>query len=94
MRPDGNDRKNQELVAGYEALRRGWLDQGITEMRGLALFFRRGMSAWMDAWREGVLAREDRRRGSAEEILPYGGQADTVQMVAEMTMNVLPEIGT
>lgn len=87
--------EKQELVAGYEELRRGWLDQALTERRGLTLFLRRGMSAWIYAWRECVPGKPRRGEGlpdSSRNILPSGVYADTVSVLAEMAMATLKEM--
>ena len=85
----------QELVTSYEELRRGWLTQAFAGRRGLTLFLRRGMSAWIYAWRECVPGKP--RRGeflpdSSRNILPSGLYADTVSVLAEMAMATLKEM--
>lgn len=85
----------QELVAGYEELRRGWLDQTLRERRGLTLFLRRGMRAWIYAWREwgpGKHRRGELLPDSAKSILPSDVYAETVYVLAEMTMATLKEM--
>ena len=44
----------EAVLAGYEALRRRSVEQGAAVGRelGWVLLVRRGMSAWMDSWRE------------------------------------------
>jgi len=45
-----------DLVAHYEQLRRDGTDMSShgREALGLALFLRRGMAAWMQAWSQGM----------------------------------------
>jgi len=44
----------EAVLSGYEALRRRSLEQGAAVARelGWVLLVRRGMSAWMDSWRQ------------------------------------------
>lgn len=85
----------QELVTSYEELRRGWLAQALTGGRGLTLFLRRGMSAWIYAWREcgpGKPSRGELLPDSSRNIIPSGVYADTVYVLAEMAMATLKEM--
>jgi len=83
-------------VASYEQLRREWLDGDRVQERGLALFLRSGMSAWVRAWRGCGRSREDHRRGAVERVsgsagahLPSGVYADAVYVLAEVVMSRL-----
>lgn len=87
--------ENQEVMASYEELRRGWLAQALRERRGLTLFLRRGMSAWIYAWQEcgsGKLRRGEGLPDSAKTIIPSGVYADTVSVIAEIAMATLKEM--
>ena len=44
--------RREDLVAYYEQLRRDAMDRSGRQVLGLALFLRRGMTAWMQAWSE------------------------------------------
>lgn len=83
-------------MASYEQLRREWLDGDRVQVRGLALFLRGGMSAWVRAWRGCGQAGEDRLQakrenfsGSAGARLPPGVYADAVYVLAEIAMSRL-----
>ena len=97
---DFSESEMEELVASYEQLRREWLDGGRIQMRGLVLFLRRGMSAWVRAWRGWCgQAREDRVQGvgenlsvSAEVELPSGVYADAVYVLAEIAIRSFEEV--
>lgn len=50
---------SEEMARHYEQLRRQALgQQGTSRNLGLALFLRRGMAAWMQAWVECAPARD------------------------------------
>ena len=47
--------RDESLVARYEDLRQQVLGRSAVQPQGLALFIRRGMCAWMQAWRQCVV---------------------------------------
>lgn len=78
--------RNDGLIARYEDLRRQAL-RSATQGQGLALFMRRGMSAWLQAWSQcvppapmPVQAHDD------QEICPAQLHKEMAMLLASMVL--------
>ena len=81
--------RNDGLIARYEELRRHGLGRSATQGRGLALFVRRGMSAWMQAWSRCLppaLVPEPARSHYDQEICPVQLHRDVAMLPASMVL--------
>jgi hypothetical protein len=76
------------LVARYEELRRQALGHFGAQAQGLALFMRRGMSAWMQAWSQCVVAppTSPAQPPQTQEICPVQLHSDVVTLLASMVL--------
>jgi len=81
----------EAVLAGYEALRRRALEQGaaVAQELGWVLLVRRGMSAWMDSWRQlvasPILPLPPRLPGSPAGAPALAGvSAEAVRVIAGM----------
>lgn len=80
--------RNDGLVARYEELRRQALGRFGAQAQGLALFMRRGMCAWMQAWSQCVVAppTSPAQPPQTQEICPVQLHADVVTLLASMVL--------
>jgi hypothetical protein len=75
------------LTDRYNELRRKVLDQEIpcTGGEGLALFLRRGMVHWMNAWRD-MTPREKKENIAPPSEPPAAHQRELVEILSAMVM--------
>jgi hypothetical protein len=91
------DRTNgSEQVTRYEDLRRHVIEHAGGHRLGLALFYREGMKAWLDAWST-CTSRDDRPVRSAPDdpVRPLtltGDIGAVVHLVASMAMATLQNV--
>ena len=79
--------RNDGLIARYEELRRQALGRSATQGQGLALFMRRGMSAWMQAWSQCVPPSPvPARWRNDQEICPVQLHREVVMLLAGMVL--------
>jgi len=80
--------RNDALIARYEELRRQALGRLGSQAQGLALFMRRGMSAWMQAWSQCVAPPPPLPAPPAQtqEICPVQLHADVATLLASMVL--------
>ena len=79
--------RNDGLIARYEDLRRQALGRSATQGQGLALFMRRGMSAWVQAWSQCVPpAPMPARAHDDQEICPVQLHKEMAMLLASMVM--------
>jgi hypothetical protein len=84
--PAGTPR-NDGLIARYEALRRQALGRSGAQGQGLALFMRRGMGAWMQAWSHCVAPpRAAARPPDDQEICPVELHREVAMLLASMAL--------
>jgi hypothetical protein len=84
-----------DLVAHYERLRRDALgsrslgDEGF----GMALFLRRGMAAWMEAWSECTSRIEPgpRSEPQVDETIPADTRTQITALLASMILGLQQE---
>jgi len=77
------------LIARYEELRRQALGHFGAQAQGLALFMRRGMSAWMQAWSQCVASPPPspaQPKQQTQEICPVQLHADVATLLASMVL--------
>jgi hypothetical protein len=75
------------LIAHYEELRRQALGRFGAQAQGLALFMRRGMSAWMQAWSQcGAPPPSSAQPPQTHEICPVQLHADVATLLASMVL--------
>ncbi|HEY6087731.1 MAG TPA: hypothetical protein VIV84_08330 [Burkholderiaceae bacterium] len=84
------------MIARYEDLRRQALGRFGAQAQGLALFMRRGMSAWMQAWSQCVASPPSspspspspasRQSPQTQEICPVQLHADVATLLANMVL--------
>jgi len=86
-----------DLVAHYEQLRRAALGSPSPgqEGFGLALFLRRGMTAWIEAWSECTCRTEPATRSQprVDETIPGDTRAQLTALLAGMIL-CLPQEAT
>lgn len=84
-----------DLVAHYERLRRDALGSPSLggEGFGLALFLRRGMTAWTEAWSECTKRLEPNRcsQPGVDETIPAGMRSEITSLLADMILSVQQE---
>jgi hypothetical protein len=75
------------LIAAYEELRRQLLNR--QRGPGLALFMRRGMREWMNAWSSCVAPSPTKECTAVpdEAILPQGARTEVVLILAGMLLH-------
>lgn len=79
--------RNDGLIARYEELRRQALGRVGAQPQGLALFMRRGMSAWMQAWSQCVAPPPSPAQPPhMQEICPVQLHADVAMLLASMVL--------
>jgi hypothetical protein len=79
--------RNDSLIARYEDLRRQALGRFGAQAQGLALFMRRGMSAWMQAWSQCVAPPQSPvQPPQTQEICPVQLHADLATLLANMVL--------
>jgi hypothetical protein len=80
--------RNDGLIARYEELRRQALGRCGAQAQGLALFMRRGMSAWMQAWSQCVASPPSpaQPQQQIQEICPVQLHADVATLLASMVL--------
>jgi len=91
----GRSSHRDDLVADYERLRRDVLgspsagDEGF----GLALFLRRGMTAWMEAWSECSSRVEPgpRSEPQVDETIPTNTRTQITALLAGMILYLQQE---
>ena len=93
-RPGNTSAPRQNLTAHYEQLRRDAMSQpahgggGL----GLALFLRRGMTAWMQAWSECAGAETETCPISGdEETMPADTRSQLAALLAGMILSLRQE---
>jgi len=76
------------LIARYEELRRQALGRFGAQAQGLALFMRRGMSAWMQAWNQCVVSppTSPAQAPQTQETCPVQLHADVATLLASMVL--------
>ena len=81
--------RNDGLIARYEELRRQALGRFGAQPQGLALFMRRGMSAWMQAWSHCVAPPpppSPAQTRQTQENCPVQLHADVAMLLASMVL--------
>jgi len=79
--------RNDGLIARYEELRCLALGRPTAQPQGLALFMRRGMGAWMQAWSQCVApAHAAEPRPQTQEICPVQLHRDVAMLLAGMVL--------
>jgi hypothetical protein len=78
--------RNDGLIARYEELRRQALGRFGAQAQGLALFMRRGMSAWMQAWSQVTPPPSPVRPLDDPEICPVQLHAEVATLLAGMVL--------
>ena len=85
----------QDLATHYEQLRRDAMGRSAhhSEGLGLALFLRRGMTAWMQAWSEctGAVEPITRAQAGATEAIPVDMRSQITTLLASMILSVQQE---
>jgi hypothetical protein len=82
------------LAAHYERLRREAIRASThgKEGLGLALFLRRGMAAWIEAWSQCITVEKDARsRSVSNEVLPSEVRSQIATLLAGMILNLQTE---
>jgi len=77
------------LVARYEDLRQQVLGRSAVQPQGLALFIRRGMCAWMQAWSQCVAPTPTPAPAPPQddqEICPVQLHRDVAMLLASMVL--------
>jgi hypothetical protein len=91
----GQSSSRDDLVARYERLRRDALGAPSSggEGFGLALFLRRGMTAWIEAWLECTCRTEPATRSEpgVDETIPTDTRAQLTALLAGMILCVQQE---
>jgi hypothetical protein len=86
----------QDLVVHYEQLRRVAIGRASRagEGLGLALFLRRGMTAWMQAWSECTphLEPSPRTEPDVDETIPAGLRSQIATLLAGMILCLQQEV--
>jgi hypothetical protein len=84
----------QDLVARYEQLRRHAIHGG--EGLGFALFLRRGMTAWMQAWSEcaGDVNPGTRTHPGVDETIPGDMRSQITTLLASMILCLQQEVAS
>lgn len=77
--------RNDGLIARYEELRRHALARFGSQAQGLALFMRRGMSAWMQAWSQ-CATPSPAPPPLTHEICPLQLHADVATLLASVVL--------
>jgi hypothetical protein len=84
-----------DLVAHYEQLRRDAISRPIHsgEGLGLALFLRRGMTAWMQAWSKcrGHVEQTAGSQPGADETIPLDMRSQITTLLASMILSLQQE---
>ncbi len=82
---------SEELLARYEELRRQALQPAGAMRRGegLALFMRRGMKEWLQAWSRCMVsdAKRDKEQTNREEMICADVRTDVVMIMAGMVLH-------
>ena len=79
--------RNDGLIARYEELRCLALGRPTAQPQGLALFMRRGMGAWMQAWSQCVApAHAPTQPPQTQEICPVQLHRDVAMLLASMVL--------
>ena len=80
----------EALAPGYEELRRAALGgaAGSGRGRGLALFLRSGMAAWMETCAALVPSREAPPRAADPPVVPLDLRLEVATLLAEMALTV------
>jgi hypothetical protein len=79
--------RNDGLIVRYEELRRHALGRSATQGQGLALFVRRGMSAWMQAWSQCLpSAPVPTHSHDDQEICPVQLHKEMAMLLASMVL--------
>ncbi|HSQ49741.1 MAG TPA: hypothetical protein VLL94_00585 [Nitrospiraceae bacterium] len=87
-----------DMVDRYEELRRQTLSPkgGGSGGRGLVLFLREGMKAWMDAWLGCLIAgptKPPNKSGSmVESVVPWDLRGQVVAILAGMALSIRQEM--
>ena len=85
--------RNTGLIDRYEELRRQVLKQRGSQAHGLALFIRRGMCAWMQAWRQCVPPPPSPAAPSNDrETCPVQLHAQVAMLLANMVLFARQEV--
>ncbi len=85
--------RNDGLIVRYEELRRQALGRAGGQAQGLALFMRRGMSAWMQAWAQCLVApAAPARPPDDQEIFPVQLHRDVAMLLASMILLARQEV--
>jgi hypothetical protein len=88
MNPTAANLDGHALVARYEALRQDVVDAKTCHhtVRGLALFMRRGMAAWMKSAGEEPVRRAAIPAASSVPRMPEGMERSLIDIVAAMAL--------
>ncbi len=81
--------RNDGLIARYEELRGQALGRSATHGQGLAMFMRRGMSVWMQAWSQCLpppCVPAPARSRDDQEICPVQLHREVVMLLAGMVL--------
>jgi hypothetical protein len=80
---------SEELLARYEELRRQALQPAGAMRRGqgLALFMRRGMKEWLQAWSRCMVSNAKRDKEHREEMICADVRTDVVMIMAAMVLH-------
>jgi hypothetical protein len=79
--------RNDGLITRYEELRRLALGRSSAQAQGLALFMRRGMSAWMQAWSQCVAPPlAPAQPQDDQEICPVQLHREVAMLLASMVL--------
>ena len=87
-----------DMVERYEDLRRQVLSQkGVSHGgRGLVLFLRQGMKAWMDAWLGCLIAGPAKapiESDSIRSVVPWDLRGEVAAILAGMALSIGQEMG-
>jgi hypothetical protein len=86
----------QDLVVHYEQLRRDAMGRSTFSGQGLglALFLRRGMTAWMQAWSEcaGKVESETLSVSGGNETVPVSMRSQLTGLLAGMILSLQQEV--
>lgn len=85
--------RNDGLIVRYEELRRQALGRAGGQAQGLALFMRRGMSAWMQAWGQCLAApTAPAQPPDDQEIFPVQLHREVAMLLASMVLLARQEV--
>jgi len=85
--------RNDGLITRYEELRRLAVGRSGGQAQGLALFMRRGMSAWMQAWSQCVAPPlAPVQPSDDQEICPVQLHREVAMLLASMVLFARQEV--